>query len=102
MPTDPVDASKAYIRNPAVLAASLGADHVALLGESRDNYHGLAGPAARIWELLETPQTIAALCRALIDEFDVDPAECASDTRAFLATLLEQALVLEQPADMRS
>jgi hypothetical protein len=42
---------------------------------------------ARIWELIETPQTVESLCAALIDEYDVDPATCRAEVDSFLATL---------------
>jgi Coenzyme PQQ synthesis protein D (PqqD) len=54
---------------------------MALLSVARVKYYGRNGAAARIWELLETPRTVASTCEALIAEFDVEPAECERDTR---------------------
>ena len=83
-----------YVRNPAILAASLGADELALLDAARGKYFGLNSPGSRIWELLETPRTIGDLCETLIVEFAVDPAECAQDTRELIAEMVEATIVL--------
>jgi len=48
---------------------------------------GLSEVGARIWELIETPQTIESLCGALVAEYDVDLATCRAEVDAFLATL---------------
>ena len=83
-----------HVRNPHVLGASLNADEVVLLSVARAKYYGLNGPAARIWELLETPRTVAAICEALIAEFDVEPAECERETRELIAEMKVEGLVL--------
>lgn len=83
-----------YVRNPAILAASLGADELALLDAARGKYFGLNSPGMRIWELLETPKTLGELCETLVGEFAVDPAACARDTRELLAEMSAERIVL--------
>jgi hypothetical protein len=68
------------------LAAKVG-DELVMMSAAQGNYIGLSAVGARIWELIETPQTVESLCAALIDEYDVDPATCRAEVDSFLATL---------------
>lgn len=68
------------------LAAKVG-DELVMMSAAKGNYIGLSSVGARIWELIETPQTAESLCDALIAEYDVDPATCRAEVDAFLATL---------------
>ncbi len=51
------------------------------------SYFGLNAVSSRIWDLLETPTTLTAICAALGKEFDVDPTVCEEQTVAFLSRL---------------
>lgn len=51
------------------------------------------GTGASIWNHLETPVTIADVCRALAQEFDIEPAECEGDVLAFLEDLEARGLI---------
>jgi hypothetical protein len=68
------------------LAAKVG-DELVMMSAAKGNYIGLSSVGARIWELIETPQTAESLCDALIAEYDVDPATCRAEVDAFLTTL---------------
>ena len=68
------------------LAAKVG-DELVMMSAAKGNYIGLSSVGARIWELIETPQTAESLYDALIAEYDVDPATCRAEVDAFLATL---------------
>ncbi|GAB6039770.1 lasso peptide biosynthesis PqqD family chaperone [Endothiovibrio diazotrophicus] len=66
---------------------------VVMMSIERGNYYGLDEVGSRIWQLIETPTTLDALCDALTAEFDVDAATCESDVTRFLEELDEQGLV---------
>ena len=68
------------------LAAKVG-DELVMMSAAKGNYIGLSEVGARIWELIETPQTFESLCGALVAEYDVDLATCRAEVDAFLATL---------------
>lgn len=53
----------------------------------------LDGSAAAIWKCLENPITIADVCRALAQEFDIEPADCEADVLAFLEDLHDRGLI---------
>lgn len=68
------------------LAAKVG-DELVMMSAAKGNYIGLSAVGARIWELIEAPQTVESLCAALVEEYDVAPATCRAEVDAFLATL---------------
>lgn len=49
--------------------------------------------AARIWQLLQSPITVAAIAGALAHEFDVTVETARADADAFVAQLSERGLV---------
>jgi hypothetical protein len=86
--------------SPDTLVARLGEPlttrvdgELVMLDPSRSLYFGLDPIGARIWELLEQPQSVAALCDRLRDDFDVPAETCRADVTAFLEQLEQQELV---------
>lgn len=53
---------------------------ILMMNLERGTYVGLNPVAARIWELIETPCTIDALCDRLVEEFEVSPEVCRGET----------------------
>lgn len=68
------------------ISAKVG-DEIVMMSASEGKYIGLNQVGARIWNLLDTPQTLESLHAALLDEFDVAPETCRAEVDAFLATL---------------
>ena len=71
------------------LSADTG-DGAVMMSPSASQYIGLSGTAGRIWELLETPRTLAELCTALADEYQVTAEEVRADVTEFVAGLAER------------
>jgi coenzyme PQQ synthesis protein D (PqqD) len=65
-----------------------------MLDTRQSLYFGLDAIGYRIWALLEQPCSIAALCVALCEEFDVPAETCQADVLAFLEQM-EQAELVE-------
>ncbi len=65
-----------------------------LMDAGEQHYFGVNRVGARIWQLLEKPQSSAELVRALTGEFAVDEAACRRETEAFLRQLLAKGLVV--------
>lgn len=68
------------------LAAKVG-NELVMMSAAKGNYIGLSSVGARIWELIETPQTIESLCDRLVAEYEVDPATCRAEVNTFLTAL---------------
>lgn len=75
-----------------VLASDFGAEQVIL--NLRDGvYYGLQDVGARIWQLLQRPTTVPAMCAALVEEYEVEPERCERDLLALIADLSARGLV---------
>ena len=80
------------------LVAKIG-DELVMMSAEKGNYLGLSEIGTRIWELVETPQTIGDLCAQLVTEFDVTPDVCRTEVETFLRELeTHGAIALNQPA----
>ncbi len=79
------------------LAAKVG-DELVMMSAEKGNYIGLSEVGARIWELIETPRHVDAVCAQLQDEFDVTPDVCRADVETFLNELEKHgAIALDPP-----
>ncbi len=80
------------------LSAKVG-DELVMMSAESGSYVGLTEVGARIWELLQTPQEVDALCSKLREEFDVSAETCRTDVDAFLSELTKHGAVeLDPPA----
>jgi hypothetical protein len=74
------------------------ADELVMMSAETGSYLGLTEVGARIWELIETPQEIDALCSKLQEEFDVTMETCRIDVEAFLNEMVKHgAIALDPP-----
>lgn len=56
--------------------------------------YGFNTTATRLWQLIEQPQSLSAICDALVDEFDVEPDQCEADVRALIADLQNDGILV--------
>jgi hypothetical protein len=59
-------------------------DELVMLDPRQSRYFGLDRVGRRVWDLIEEPISVGALCAVLQDEFDVAPDVCRADVLAFL------------------
>jgi hypothetical protein len=64
-----------------------------MLNVRKGKYHSVNPVGARIWELLETPTSEAALVDRLTEEFEVTREVCGAEVHEFLAMLRDRALI---------
>ena len=74
------------------ISAKVG-DEIVMMSAEEGKYIGLNAVGARIWELLDQPQTHEALEAQLLREFDVEPAICRGEIDSFLAKLVEHRAI---------
>ncbi len=65
----------------------------AILHAVSGNYFGLNGVGVRVWDLIQRPQSVGVLLKTLLDEYDVEPAQCERDLLAILNTLADRGLI---------
>jgi coenzyme PQQ synthesis protein D (PqqD) len=82
----------AFARNADVVGTEV-ADETVLLNTANWSYLSFDAIGARIWALLETPQSADSLVAALLREFSVDEATCRGDTMIFLQDMLEKGFI---------
>ena len=79
-------------KRPDLLASQVD-DEMVMLDMESGNYFGLDSIAADIWNLLEQPISITALCQRLEQEYQVDHQQCLADTTEFLEQLLANNMI---------
>jgi hypothetical protein len=80
-----------------ILYAQAGTDGV-MMNVETGRYYGLNSVAARIWEQLERPRTIAELCALVREEFEVDAQTCEAEVLKFVNELVANGIVHEVTA----
>jgi len=78
------------------LAAKVG-DELLIMSPEKGNYVGMTEAGARIWELIETPQDLDAICAQLQEEYEVAPDVCRADVETFLSDLAKRGAVAFDP-----
>ncbi len=79
-------------RIPEMLSTDFDQETV-LMSIDAGAYYGLEGPARSIWEMLESPSTVAELVERLVKEYDVAPEACTADVERFLEELDREGLI---------
>jgi hypothetical protein len=87
-------------RNMSALSAEIDGEVVAL-DVARGVCYGLDPIGARIWSLIESPSTLAALCETLTREYEVDEPTCRRDVLDLVTELLAEGLASVEPAAMQ-
>jgi hypothetical protein len=85
-------------RNDDILHASVGSEEAVMMSVTAGRYYGLNAVASRIWELLDTPKTIAQLCAQICEEFEVDAQTCEAEVLKFVQDLIDNGVVHEAAA----
>ena len=86
-----------FMRDPDLVAADMDGDLV-MMSIDNGEYYGVGGVGPRVWELLESPRTVAQISAAIVEEFDVEADTCREDMLGFIRQLLDMGLVRRIPA----
>ena len=79
------------------LTAKVG-DELVMMSAEKGNYIGLSEVGARIWDLIDTPQDIDAVCAQLQREYDVTPETCRAEVETFLNELVKHGTIALDPS----
>jgi hypothetical protein len=74
------------------LSADLDSETVILHLES-GTYYGLSAVGAQIWKLIQEPRPVSDVRDILLEEYDVEPAQCERDVLALLGDLEAHKLI---------
>lgn len=89
-----MEKNKKYIRNNDTISGRLH-DELVMMNIEKGKYFSLNPVATRIWELLEKPLTPGELCTLLLEEYEVDPAQCRGEVEELLSEMKKLGLVME-------
>jgi len=80
-------------RDGDMLYAPVGTEEAVMMSVAAGQYYGLNAVAARIWELLAQPMTLAQLCAQICQEFEVDAQTCEAAVARFVGELIDNGIV---------
>lgn len=87
-----IDAVSQLSRVPDALASEIDGE-IVMMSLQTGQYYSLSGTAAKVWQLLETPRTLAELSERVAEEYGVPVAQCAEDIHEFSRDLLKAGLI---------
>jgi len=74
------------------VSCDLGGE-VAILDVKSGIYYGLNDIGARIWNLIQEPQSVEAICQRILEEYAVEADRCAQDVLTLLRELVGNGLI---------
>ncbi len=80
------------IASPNQVSSDLAGETV-LLSMTSAKYYGFAGVGSRIWELIQQPVAVSAVCSVITEQYDVSRELCEADVLRFLRDLLAKGLL---------
>ncbi len=83
---------KKYIRNEGTLSSKLHDEQV-MIDIEKGKYFSLNPVATRIWDILEHALSIDILCEKLLEEYDVEPEKCRSETIDYVKEMIKLGLI---------
>jgi hypothetical protein len=94
MKRDPVtiDRDTEIVQIQELVSAEIDEETV-LMSVANGKYYGMDPIGSRIWALIAEPIKVSELCRVLLEEFEVEPAECEQDVLSFLNKLYGDSLI---------
>jgi hypothetical protein len=75
------------------LSARVG-DEIMMMSPEHGKYIGVNEVGARIWDLIEAPRDVAAVCEELQREFEVSPEVCKAEVDSFLAEMEKHGAIV--------
>ncbi|MCP4397030.1 MAG: lasso peptide biosynthesis PqqD family chaperone [bacterium] len=88
-PTVSVDSIIAQSKE--LMVSGLDGDTV-MMDIERGGYFGLNKIGSRVWELIEEPRSVSAVCDTLIEEFEVEREQCEQEVISFVTWLVRRKL----------
>lgn len=87
-----MDINAKISRNSEVVYSDMD-DHTVMMSIEKGEYYDLNPVGRRVWELLETPEKVVAICERLVKEFNVSKAQCELDLLPFLQQLIDKDII---------
>lgn len=83
-----------HVRASAEQVSSQLGEEVVIMNMKDGTYYGLDGAGALVWTVLqEGPRSVAALCDAVVAEYEVPRDQCVQDLVELLNDLIAEGIV---------
>jgi hypothetical protein len=92
----PIGPSTVVRRNPDRLFTRFD-DELLALDARAGRCYSLNHSSARVWDLIEAPTEVSAVCERLTAEYDVEPSRCVAEVTGLLGTLHDNGLIEIHP-----
>ena len=66
---------------------------VVILGFKSGSYFSLDQVGAFVWDLVQKPQNVSGLRDAILEEYEINPAQCERDLIILLEELVDKQLI---------
>ena len=84
--------SDILVAAPDQVSCDIGSQ-MAILNLKSGIYYGLDSVGSRVWEMVQKPRRLSEIETALLEEYDVQPEQLASDVRGLCKKLLKAELI---------
>lgn len=79
-------------RVPTVMSSEVG-DETMMMDIDRGMYYAFNPVSSRIWALLEKPISLQAICKQLLQEYEIEALQCEQEVKQFLSQLLDRKII---------
>ncbi len=93
MMSDPIDLNSVIVAASDQVSSELQEGDTAILNLKDGVYYGLNSVGSRIWNLIQTPKSVADLREVLLAEYDVDEEVCTHELMDLLNNLSNKKLI---------
>jgi hypothetical protein len=84
-----------FVLSAEQVSADLNGE-MAILGLKSGVYYGLNEVGCRVWRCLEKPHSLAEIRDVLLEDYEIDFAQCENDVEAILIKLFREGLIVAQ------
>jgi hypothetical protein len=87
-----ISADSIAVASSDLVSANLDGE-VVILGFKSGSYYGLDQVGVLVWDLLKEPRKVSDIRDAILEEYDVESAQCERDLLALLGELADKQLI---------
>lgn len=87
-----IDLDSTIARNNEIIFSDMD-DEMVMMSIDKGEYYGVNPVGRRIWELLEHPGPVTAICDTLRREYNVTEEQCTREVLDFLNYLFEKEII---------
>jgi hypothetical protein len=90
--TSSISKNSIVVASPDQVSSDLAGESV-ILNLKSGTYFGLNEVGTSIWQLIQEPKAVCDICKAILEEYEVDAQTCEIEVQALLEDLLAAQLV---------